>query len=56
MVLPCLDGSPGCIMVMTMRRDALEVNAVFLKRLFEFVGAFVVEDVRLECKTVRLDW
>jgi hypothetical protein len=55
MVLPGLDGSFGRVLTVAMRWDPLEINLVFLEGLFQFVGAFVVENVEIGCVSVQLE-
>ena len=46
MIFPCLDCAFGGVATMAVRRDALEVDVIFLEGFFEFVGAFVILDCR----------
>ena len=45
MIFPCLDSAFGGVAAVAVGRDALEVDVVFLEGFFEFVGAFVVDNV-----------
>ena len=54
-VLPGLDGSFGCVASVAMRWESLEGNAIFLESLFEFVGAFSVEDVEFGGISVQME-
>ena len=55
MILPSLDGSFGCIASVAIWWDLLGGDVVFPKCFFEFVGAFIVEDVEFGCISVRLE-
>ena len=46
MIFPCLDCAFGGVAAVAVGRDALEVDVIFLEGFLEFVGAFVVEDVK----------
>ena len=55
MILPSLDGSFGCIASVAIRWDSLEGYIVFPEGFFEFIRAFIVEDVEFGWKSVRLE-
>jgi hypothetical protein len=46
MVLPCLNGAFGCVAPVAVGWYALEGDVVFAESFLEFVGAFVVKDVK----------
>ena len=51
-ILPSLDGSFGCIASVALWWDLLEGDVIFPECFFEFVGAFIVEDVEFRCISV----
>ena len=56
MILPSLGGSFGCVASVAMWWDSLEGDVVFPECFFEFVGAFIINDVEFRCiSSVRLE-
>ena len=52
MILPSLDGSFSCVAFVAMWWDSLEGDIVFPECFFEFVRAFIVNDVEFRCISV----
>ena len=57
-ILPSLDCSFGCVAPAVAMQwwNLLEGYDAFPESFFEFVGAFIVEDVECGCKSLRLEW
>ena len=53
-ILPSLEGSFGCVASVAMWWYSLEGDMIFLICFFEFIGAFIVEDVEFGCICIRL--
>jgi hypothetical protein len=55
-VFPSLDCALSGVATVAVRRHSLEIDLIFLEGLFEFIGAFIVEDVEIGSVAVGLEW
>jgi hypothetical protein len=55
MILPGLDGSFGRVAMMDVRRDALEIDLVFLEGVLEVLGTFIVKNMKIRGVAVELE-